>query len=87
MITKNKKFLTTGELAKILGISRIAVYQKVKSGEIKATRVGRNFLIDKKELGGILKEKLTKKERVLIDRAVKKVIREYGETLKLLGTT
>lgn len=82
-----EKFLSTTQLAKILGISRIAVYKKVKAGEIKATRVGRTFVIDKKDLGGILDEKLTKKQKAGIERAVKKTIREYGETLRLLGTT
>lgn len=84
---KNKKFISTTELAKILGISRIAAYKKIKSGKIKATRVGRNFIINKKDLGGIFKKKLTNKEKKIIDRAVKKVVKEYGETLRLLGTT
>jgi len=83
---KDKKFLSTVELAKILGISRIAVYKKIKSGEIKAIKVGRNFVIDKKDLGNILGEKLTKKEEKEIERAVKKVVEEYRETLRLLGT-
>lgn len=84
---KNKKFLSTVELAKILGISRIAVYKKIKKGQIKAMRVGRNFVIDRKNLVGILDKKLTKEKKVLIEKAVKKTIKEYGETLKLLGTS
>ena len=84
---ENKKFLSTTELAKILGISRIAVYNKIKKGKIKAVRVGRNFVIDKKELGKILEKKLTEKQKIEIERAVEKTVKEYGETLKLLGTT
>jgi len=84
---KNKIFLSTTELSKILGISRISVYRKIKKGEIKAMRVGRNFVIDRKDLGGILDEELTDKEKVKIEKAVKKTVEEYGETLKLLGTT
>ena len=84
---ENKKFISTTELAKILGISRIAVYKKIKSGKIKATKVGRDFVIDKKDLGNILEKTLSKKEKSEIEKAVKKTIREYGETLKLLGTT
>ena len=83
---KDKKFLSTTELAKILGISRIAVYKKIKKGEIKAMRVGRNFLIDKKDLGNILGKELTEKEKKEIEKAVKKVVKEYRETLRLLGT-
>lgn len=83
---KNKRFFSTTELAKILGISRIAVYKKIKKGEIKAIKVGRNFIIDKKELDHILNKELTKKDKQEIEKAVKKVVKEYGETLRLLAT-
>ena len=84
---KDKKFLSTTELAKILGISRIAVYKKIKSGKIKATKVGRNFIIDNKNMGEILGKELSKKEKLEVEKAVKKTVIEYRETLKLLGTT
>ena len=84
---KDKQFLSTTELAKILGISRVAVFKKIKKGEIKAVKVGRNFVIDKKDLGNILGKELTKKEKSEIEKAVKKTVKEYGETLRLLGTT
>ena len=82
---KEKNHLTTAELAKLLGISRIAVFKKIKTGKIKAEKVGRNFVIDKKELGGILDDTLNENKKAEIREAVKKTIREYGETLKLLG--
>ncbi len=34
---ENKEYYTTAELAKILGISRIAVFKKIKKGETKET--------------------------------------------------
>lgn len=82
---KHKNFLSTSELAKLLGISRIAVYKKIKKGEIKAIRVGRNFVIDKKDAASVLGEELTEKEKKEIDKAIKKLIREYRETLRLLA--
>ena len=84
---ENKRFLSTTELAKILGISRIAVFKKIKKGEIKAMKVGRNFVIDKKDLRNILSGFLGEKEKLEIEKTVKRVVKEYGETLKLLGTT
>jgi excisionase family DNA binding protein len=81
-----KKFLSTTELAKILGISRIAVYKKIKKGEIKATKVGGNYIINKKDLG-IIRKDLTKKEKEKIDKAIDKIVKEYGETLKMLERT
>ena len=80
-----KQFFSTVELAKILGISRIAVFKKIKSGEIKAEKVGRNFIIDKKNLVEILGNTLTEENKREIEKSVKKTVKEYGETLKLLG--
>lgn len=82
---KNKDFVTTMELAEILGISRIAVFKKIKAGRIKASRVGRNYLIARKDLTEILGGSLSKSEKDEIDGSVKKTVAEYGETLRLLG--
>jgi len=82
---KNQEFLTTSELAKLLGISRIAVFKKIKKGEIKAVKVGRNYVIRCKDLGHILGQTLTEEDKKIVNAAVKKTVREYGETLKLLG--
>lgn len=38
-------FLSSAQAAKILGISRISVYKRIKKGQIKAVRIGRNFAI------------------------------------------
>lgn len=84
---KNKRFLSTTELAKLLGVSRIMIFRKIKKGKIKAIKVGRNFVIAKKDLGNILTEKINKKQKSEIEKAVKKTVKEYGETLKLLGRT
>lgn len=50
---ERKDFYTTAELAVILKISRIAVFNKIKKGEIKAQKMGRNFVIFKKDLDNI----------------------------------
>ncbi len=81
------KFLSTTELAKILGVSHVAVYKKIKTRQIKAVKVGRNYIIDKKDLGGILNDKLTKRDKDVIKKAVRRTIKEYGETLRLLGVS
>lgn len=43
-------YLTPTQLAKILGISRQAVIEKIQKGVIKANMVGRQYIIDKEEL-------------------------------------
>jgi len=80
-----KEYLTIAELAKILGISRIAVFKKVKKGQIKAEKIGRNYAIPKTAVADILGKELGKSDKEEIDKAVHKTVKEYGETLKLLG--
>jgi len=85
MSKQKKEYVSIPELAKLMGISRIAVFNKVKSGVIKAVRIGRNYAVKIGELGVILGKDLDRKEKREIDAAVKKTVAEYGETLKLLG--
>jgi len=85
MIKKDKQFLTTGELAHILGISRIAVFKKIKSGQIKAVKEGRQYFVPQAKLPEILGHEVSDKQKKDIRTAVDKVIKEYGTTLKLLA--
>jgi putative resolvase len=82
---KEKKFYSTSEVAQMLNISRVAVFNKIKKGEIKAEKVGRNYVIPVESLPFTLGRKLTKEEKEEIDKVVDRVIKEYGTTLKLLG--
>lgn len=79
------QYLSIPELAKILGISRIAVFQKVKKGQIKAVKIGRNYAIPRKYLNQITGNELGQNEKVAIEKAVKRTVREYGDVLKRLG--
>ncbi len=83
---KKDQYITIPQLAKILGLSRIAVYKKVKKGQIKAVRIGRIFAIDRKYVLRILGKDLNREDKKQIDDAVKKTVEEYGQTLKLLGS-
>jgi len=81
-----KQFISTTELASLLGVSRITVFNKIKNGSIKAKKIGRNFIIDKADLDPeLFKKQMTKNDEQEIKEAVKKTIDEYGETLRLLG--
>jgi len=82
---ERSQYFTIPQLAKILGITRIAVYKKVKKGQIKAIRIGRNYAIPKKYIVDILGKTLKEEDKKEIDDAVKKTVEEYGEVLKLLG--
>ena len=91
MINKRKKtiFISVAELAKLLGLSRVTVFNKIKKGEIPAEKIGRSYAVDLKDaeeyIGGRDVAELTPEKKQEIKKAVAKVVREYGETLKLLG--
>ena len=76
-------YLSTSQAAELLGISRIAVFKKIKSGQIKATKVGKNYVVDREDLGGIFKKGISKTRKKEIKDAIKKTIKDYGEVLKM----
>lgn len=84
-MTPEKKYITVPELAKMLGVSRITIYNRVKKGQIPATKIGKTYVITDKTVAGILGNKLTDRSKARIDAAVRKTVREYGEVLKKLG--
>ena len=84
-----KQYFSIAEVAKFLGLSRTAVYNKVKKGQIKAIRVGRSFAISDETVREIVisvkGKPLKDKEKREIDEVVSRTIKVYGETLKRLG--
>ena len=81
----NKDFLTVKELADILGISRVAVFNKVKKGQILAKKIGKTYLISKDQLSGVIDDNLSESIKTDIKKGVAKAIHDYGETLRMLG--
>lgn len=82
---KKAKYISVAELAKMLGISRIAVFNKIKKGQIKAEKIGRSYAISMEDVLDITGGQLTENDKTEIKKAVEKVVKEYGDTLKLLG--
>jgi len=80
-----KEFYSVAELAKILNVSRQSVFKKIKNSQIKADKIGRNYIISKDQLRGVVYIELTDKLKQEIGQGVAKVIKEYGEVLKKLG--
>jgi excisionase family DNA binding protein len=54
------QLLTVGEVAQVMRVSNMTVYRLIKSGQLAAIRVGKNYRIRRKDV-----------ERYLTDRAVK----------------
>ena len=80
-----QKYITIPQLARLLGLSRIEVYRKVRKGQIPAIRIGRNYAISDRDVAYILGKKMSSKDKSKINAAVKKVVKDYGEVLKRLS--
>lgn len=89
-----KKYLSTSEAAELLGVDRVTVYRWIKNGTLKAIKIGKSFAVLEEELdklprmrkkgkGAGTDQKTTEEQ---IRNAVKRVVREYGKTLKKLGS-
>ena len=78
-------YITIPQLAKMLGVSRVTIYRKVKNGQIPAQKIGHTYVITDDEIKKILSKELTSKDKNKIEKLVKRIVKEYGETLKLLG--
>ena len=80
-----KEYLSTSELAKLLNVSRIAVFKKIKSGKIKGFKIGRNYVIPTEEFMTAVGTFISQDKKDEIRKVVKRAVSEYGETLRLLG--
>ena len=78
-------FVSTSEAAKILGVSRITVFNKIKTGKIPAMKVGRNFVIKKRDVLKATGELLTSGQKRGINKAVERAAKQYGEVFRRLG--
>ena len=72
-------YLTPTQLARMMGLSRQAVIDKIKKGLIDATKVGHQYIIDKKEL-----ESLKKKGYSLREAGVKRSARSTDDRQSVL---
>lgn len=78
------EFISVPELAKVLGLSRSQTFRRVQSGEIPAQKIGKNYLISKDYVAGLMGT-VASTDASEIKQAVKKTINQYGSVLKQLG--
>ena len=67
-----KQYYSTSEVANILHLSRISVFNRIKNGKLKAEKIGRNYIISHDSLVEALGKSLGKEKREDIERAVDK---------------
>ena len=74
MSINKSQFVTPTQLAKMLGITRVAVHQKIKKGEIKAENVGDpskpTFLIPRSSLSPELQNRIQEEQKKITEKVV-----------------
>lgn len=81
-----KNLFSTSEVAGILNVTRVTVFRWIKDGSLKAKKIGRNYVIDHEELIKHLDSRpLTEEGREQIKQLVDKAVKDYGETIRMLG--
>jgi excisionase family DNA binding protein len=85
MAKKTKEFFSVLEVAKIMHISRVAVFKKIKSGVLPAEKIGRNYIIAREQLDTIMGSSVSADQKKNIEAVVKRAVKEYGVTFRRLG--
>ncbi len=80
----NATLLTTKQAAQMLGVSRMQMVRYIQSGKIVAEKVGRSYVIREHDLDRIFRP-LSERDRARVGHAVDRVVKDYGETIRLLG--
>ena len=80
-----KNFYSTTEVANILRVSRIAVFNRIKYGKLKAVKIGRNYIVNHEDLLDALGKTIGSQKKQNIDRVIDKALQDYRKTFELLG--
>ncbi|MBW3562364.1 MAG: helix-turn-helix domain-containing protein [Actinobacteria bacterium] len=57
------QLLTVAEVAELLRVSTMTVYRLIRSGELPAVRVGRNYRVRRGDLDSYLQEQVVEPEQ------------------------
>lgn len=80
-----KKYYSTTEVAHILRVSRIAVFNRIRNGKITAEKIGRNYIVTYDNLLEALGKSIGEEKKQSIDKALTKALKQYEETFRKLG--
>lgn len=80
-----KKLYSTTEVARILRLSRVEVFRRIKSGKIEAQKIGRNYVVSHDAVTEALGKVIGPGRRKEIEHAIDKALVEYGEVFKKLA--
>jgi len=80
-----KEFYSTTEVANIFKVSRITVFNWIKRGTIKATKIGRNYVVPHSSIVEKLGHTIGDEKKAEIENTISKAIKEYEQTFRKLG--
>lgn len=89
MVNKNmelqKEYYSVAELAALLRVSRITVFNRIKQGRIAAKKFGKAYHISANDVRDLVHQDFSEKMKGVVADGVRRVVSEYAETLRLLG--
>ena len=81
-----QNYFSTSEAAIILNVTRITIFRWIKDGSILANKIGRNYVIPHEEIIKHLDNRpLSIEDKEEIKGLVDRMIKDYGETIRMLG--
>jgi len=80
-----KEYYSTIEAANIFRVSRKTVFQWIKTGKMKATKVGRNFIVPHSSIVEKLGKTLGTEKKIEIEKSIDRAIKDYEQTFRQLG--
>ena len=85
--TLAKQWVSTEQAAKLFGVSRVTVFNRIKKGQLKAEKIGRNYIISMSEVDRCLGRRgpLSEEEKMRIAETTRKAVEQYGAALRMLG--
>lgn len=80
-----KEYYSTIEVANIFKVSRKTIFQWIKTGKIKAVKVGRNYVILNSAIIDKLGKNIGTEKKAEIEKTIDRAIKDYEQTFRLLG--
>lgn len=56
----SNQFYTVAELCELLKVKRLTIYRWIKSGKLKAIKIGKEYRFTKQEIDNLINSKATK---------------------------
>lgn len=80
-----KEYYSTIEVANIFRVSRITVFNWIKSGRMKAVKVGRNYVVPHSSIVEKLGKTLGMEKKAEIEKTIDKAMEDFEQTFRKLG--